>query len=480
MACPASGTISIQDIVDEFGGSGPHSLSEYYRDGANVPGNNTSVPTSGAIALANFYSAVNEIQYTCSSDVQNLNLETAFTTSNWTSTVPKRLIVNSGVTVGTTGSNYAINIPDSMAGTLTIDNNGNIYGSPGAAGSAGSNGGVGGTAIFIHTGNTSSDITINNASGANIKGGGGGGGGGGTGGAGGTGGTGGTGGNGTYYYGTSTVSGPGVNPNNNNMSYHCGVCRDQLNGYWRGSSHSACGMTMSPGYTQNVCRNFVGSGEYYNGHYWPPTGSSACQQGCPDLGGISATCNTTNMSNHITTAGSFLCAILPSNPGYEILCIGTTSSTQSGGSGGNGGSGGAGGAGGAGGTGQDWDSAAGSGSNGSGGANGSGGSSGSNPGNNAGQGGTGGTGGAGATGGAGGAGGALGASGSNGTDGPQGNQGASGNTGANGNASNGSGGSSGSGGSGGGSAGSGAAAGYYIQNKGSATLNNSGTVGGQV
>ena len=43
MACPSSGTITIQDIVDEFGGSAPHSLSEYYRDGGEVPSNNTNV-----------------------------------------------------------------------------------------------------------------------------------------------------------------------------------------------------------------------------------------------------------------------------------------------------------------------------------------------------------------------------------------------------------------------------------------------------
>ena len=49
MACPASGTITINDIVSEFGGSVPHGLDEYYRDGGSVPGNNTNVPTSGTI-----------------------------------------------------------------------------------------------------------------------------------------------------------------------------------------------------------------------------------------------------------------------------------------------------------------------------------------------------------------------------------------------------------------------------------------------
>ena len=59
MALPSSGTLTIQDIVNEFGGSAPHSLSEYYRGGSrvqNVPFNN-GVPTSGAISISDFYGA---------------------------------------------------------------------------------------------------------------------------------------------------------------------------------------------------------------------------------------------------------------------------------------------------------------------------------------------------------------------------------------------------------------------------------------
>ena len=63
MALQSSGAISMTDIVGEFGGSVPHSLSEYYRNGAYVPGNNTSVSTSGTISIGNFYGTVNEIQY---------------------------------------------------------------------------------------------------------------------------------------------------------------------------------------------------------------------------------------------------------------------------------------------------------------------------------------------------------------------------------------------------------------------------------
>lgn len=57
MALQSSGTITIQDIADEFGGTAPHSLSEYYRNGAYVGSSNTGVPTSGTISLSDFYGA---------------------------------------------------------------------------------------------------------------------------------------------------------------------------------------------------------------------------------------------------------------------------------------------------------------------------------------------------------------------------------------------------------------------------------------
>ena len=58
MAIPASGAVSLTDIQTEYGGSNPISLSEYYRGGAYVPNtvNTTTIPTSGAISVSNFYS----------------------------------------------------------------------------------------------------------------------------------------------------------------------------------------------------------------------------------------------------------------------------------------------------------------------------------------------------------------------------------------------------------------------------------------
>ena len=165
MPCPASGQISIADLVAEFGGSAPHAMSEYYRNAGLVPGNNTNVPTSGQFALTNCYSAVNEVQHTHSDGDTHADYSTIFG-SNWASTVPKRVIVPSGVTVGGT-STHAMLLPSGMGGTIVFDITGNVYGYGGAAGA------VGGNAIHcIQT----TGVTINVNSGGNVKAGGGGGG----------------------------------------------------------------------------------------------------------------------------------------------------------------------------------------------------------------------------------------------------------------------------------------------------------------
>ena len=63
MAIKSSGTLAMTEIVAEFGGAIPHALNEYYRDGGLVPANNTGVPTSGTIAIGNFYGAVTKYKF---------------------------------------------------------------------------------------------------------------------------------------------------------------------------------------------------------------------------------------------------------------------------------------------------------------------------------------------------------------------------------------------------------------------------------
>ena len=62
MPVPSSGIISIQDLIDEFGGTGAVKLSDYYSGGSLVPAGTTNVdgdviPTSGQVSLSDYYGA---------------------------------------------------------------------------------------------------------------------------------------------------------------------------------------------------------------------------------------------------------------------------------------------------------------------------------------------------------------------------------------------------------------------------------------
>ena len=182
MAIAASGAISFSTIRDEFspGSNSSVTFSDYYLDGSKVKpkaGDNnathlgTGIPTSGALDLSDFYSKATGYKLTISSDATDQSLATIFG-DDYDVDYPKIVVINSGVTVGATSTSaYAINVPANAAGTITIQNAGNIYGFGGSAGNAG------GDAIFA-----GSECTITNT--GNIKSGGGGGGAGGVGGKG--------------------------------------------------------------------------------------------------------------------------------------------------------------------------------------------------------------------------------------------------------------------------------------------------------
>lgn len=59
MAVQSSGAISLQDIINEFGGETNPVIQDYYRGGSYVPdsGTNSGIPTTGAIEFSDFYSA---------------------------------------------------------------------------------------------------------------------------------------------------------------------------------------------------------------------------------------------------------------------------------------------------------------------------------------------------------------------------------------------------------------------------------------
>lgn len=193
MAIPGPGVaISIQTIATEFGGTVPHSLSEYYRGGGLVPNApvNAAIPTSGTIALSNFYGSSNQIpiNLTITGNTYTYDVYNAAVANGYSPGIsPVTVTVNPGVIVGSasTGS-YAMLVPSAFnpVDPVTIINNGTIQGMGGAGGSGGSApsggpvnpgnpGNIGGNALYV---NRPTTVTNNGI----LAGGGGGGGGGGS------------------------------------------------------------------------------------------------------------------------------------------------------------------------------------------------------------------------------------------------------------------------------------------------------------
>lgn len=173
-------------IATEFGGTVPHSLSEYYRGGGLVPNTpgNAAIPTSGQIAMGNFYGSANRtaIALTIAANSYNYDVYTNRGPTYVAGSSDITVTVNPGVTVGSTSTpTYAMLVPSAFnpGDTITIVNNGLIQamGGTGGNGGAGPSGGggpgtVGGSAIYV---NRPTTITNNGT----VAGGGGGGGGGG-------------------------------------------------------------------------------------------------------------------------------------------------------------------------------------------------------------------------------------------------------------------------------------------------------------
>jgi hypothetical protein len=212
MPIPTSGAISLSGIQTEFGGSNPIGLNEYYRGGANVGSNPTTlnmtaqgyaaptaggVPTSGAISFNNFFGTTKRysITRTVTATTSNYNLYNNIPgIALMTSPLDITLVINSGVTLFASSTAFSgLTIGSSYpAGTkIYIQNNGSIWGAGGAGGRGGSTtgsctpgtvglpGGAGSNAITQNwSDGTSSSVTISNF--GTIAGGGGGGGGGGS------------------------------------------------------------------------------------------------------------------------------------------------------------------------------------------------------------------------------------------------------------------------------------------------------------
>jgi hypothetical protein len=183
MTLPSSGRISSSQIQNEFGGSNPISISQYY-------GLDSGVPSSGPIKFSDFYGKIINATRDIGS-TQNFNAANDFvyyatvvggkkTASNvyYNNQPVKYYISVNGVVGATDTGSYAFDMGAFPSGTqIYLTNNNYIVGAGGGGGggsgeSAGGAGGAGGPALILRN---DTFITNNGV----IAGGGGGGGGGG-------------------------------------------------------------------------------------------------------------------------------------------------------------------------------------------------------------------------------------------------------------------------------------------------------------
>jgi len=137
MAVKSSGSLSLTtDIVGEFGGDTPHSLSEYYGGAGLVPaGANPSVATSGQTNMGSYYNSVAATVLTISSNTSNYDIGAQAIAAGGDKNTPVILTINSGVTVGSTSSSTAAMYTGTGWGsgtTINIINNGSIVGVAGS------------------------------------------------------------------------------------------------------------------------------------------------------------------------------------------------------------------------------------------------------------------------------------------------------------------------------------------------------------
>lgn len=186
MPLAASGEISIggstsgRSINLEFSraATATTSMSQLYRGGGIVTGNNTNVPTSGAISLSQFYNATRQFAFTIGANQTNADLRTLAVNAGWDQSAPVVATIGSGVYISSNNTGIpALTISGSFPSGVQLVNNGFIVGMGGVGGvgggssGQGSGGAAGGLALSVSTA-----VSINNA--GTIGGGGGGGGGG--------------------------------------------------------------------------------------------------------------------------------------------------------------------------------------------------------------------------------------------------------------------------------------------------------------
>ena len=122
MALQGSGPISFSQIRNEFGVSGTVSLSQFYKDGANVESDGlihpNTIPTSGLIRFFDFYLAARMLNVTIGGTVQDANLLSLVNTAlGYTLQNPVLLDISStAIFYASSTSTYAVtgNFPSTL------------------------------------------------------------------------------------------------------------------------------------------------------------------------------------------------------------------------------------------------------------------------------------------------------------------------------------------------------------------------------
>ena len=176
MTLQSSGPISFSQIENEFGGSGPVSLSGYYSLDAGIP-------ASGTITFSNFYGKILNATRTISSNTNNFNSRSDFTnativggkktaTAVYNANQAVKYYITNNAQIGSTSTGaYSFDTGTWASGSsIYLTNNNYIIGAGGNGGSySGGNGGNGGPALNLQ-------ITTYITNNSTIAGGGGGGG----------------------------------------------------------------------------------------------------------------------------------------------------------------------------------------------------------------------------------------------------------------------------------------------------------------
>ena len=128
MPLQTSGQISLADIATEFGGTTPHSMSEYYSAA-------TGIPASGTLEMSDFYGAsAAAAGFTLTSNQQDFDARAFLIAQGWNGSDAVTLTIDTGVYVyASSTSAYAFDMGGSYPNGLTLINNGFIMGRGGNA-----------------------------------------------------------------------------------------------------------------------------------------------------------------------------------------------------------------------------------------------------------------------------------------------------------------------------------------------------------